>query len=222
VSTESTDPMSLGQDSLLELLRRAAEQAGFGITITRVDSEPYRSFYVSELARKILGRSAEELNALGGALAAVAPDALGALLERRTRLERGETVEDVFETVILRPDGERVPIQVALSNAVVAGHRCRSRAFWISVRAAGRNRRCANRRSAFARSCRAHPAISWTRRTGRRPCAASGACSRPANRRPSRTNTARAASMVANSSSKSARSPSISTESARCSRSRAT
>jgi PAS domain S-box-containing protein len=116
--------MSLGDDALLELLRRAAERAGFGITITQVDAEPYRSHYVSELAQKILGRSAEELNVIGGALAAVAPEALGALIDRRTRRERGEPVEDVFETVVLRPDGERVPIQVALSNAIIGGRRC--------------------------------------------------------------------------------------------------
>ena len=124
MSTETTDPLSFGDDSLLELLRRAAEQAGFGITVTVVESEPYRSLYVSELAQKILGRSAEELNTLGGAMAAVAPEALGALLERRTRRERGDAVDDVFETLVLRPDGERVPIQVALSNAVIGGRRC--------------------------------------------------------------------------------------------------
>jgi two-component system, cell cycle sensor histidine kinase and response regulator CckA len=124
VSTESTDPLSFGDDSLLELLRRASEQAGFGITITVVDSEPYRSIYVSELARKILGRSAEELNTLGGALAAVAPEAMAALLERRARRERGEPVEDVFETIVLKPDGERVPVQVALSNAIIGGRHC--------------------------------------------------------------------------------------------------
>jgi PAS domain S-box-containing protein len=124
VSTETTEPVSLGHDSLLELLRRASEQAGFGITITLIDSEPYRSYYVSELAQRILGRSSEELNQLGGALSVVAPEAKEALLERRRRQERGETVEDVFETVIVRPDGERVPIQVALSRAVVAGHPC--------------------------------------------------------------------------------------------------
>jgi PAS domain S-box-containing protein len=124
VTIESTDPMSFGDDSLLELLRRAAERAGFGITITEVDAEPYRSHYVSELAQKILGRSAEELNALGGAMAAVAPEAIPALIERKQRRDRGEAVEEVFETLVVRPDGERVPIQVALSNAVVGGRRC--------------------------------------------------------------------------------------------------
>jgi two-component system cell cycle sensor histidine kinase/response regulator CckA len=124
VTSESSGPISLGDDSLLELLRRAAERAGFGITITQVDQEPYRSHYVSELAQQILGRSAEELNAMGGAMAAVAPEAMPALLERRSRRERGEPVEDVFETVVMRPNGERVPIQVALSNAVVEGRRC--------------------------------------------------------------------------------------------------
>jgi PAS domain S-box-containing protein len=118
------DPPALREDELLDLLRRAAEQAGFGITITLVDTEPYRSFYVSRLAEQIMGRSAEELNAQGGALAAVAPEAKEALLERRARRERGEPVEDVFETIIVRPSGERVPIQVALSHAVVAGRRC--------------------------------------------------------------------------------------------------
>jgi PAS domain S-box-containing protein len=124
VTTESTDPLSLGEDSLLDLLRKAAEEAGFGITVTIVDDEPYRSFYVSELAQKILGRTAEQLNAIGGALAAVAPEAMEALLERKKRRERGETVEDVFETVVLRPDGERVPIQVASSAAMIGGRRC--------------------------------------------------------------------------------------------------
>ena len=124
MSTENTGPISLGDDSLLELLRLAAERAGFGITITEVDAEPYRSHYVSELAQKILGRSAEELNAMGGAMAAVAPEAISALVERKRRRDRGEAVEEVFETIVMRPDGERVPIQVALSNAVVGGRRC--------------------------------------------------------------------------------------------------
>jgi PAS domain S-box-containing protein len=124
VSPETKDPPALREEALLELLRRAAEQAGFGITITAVDSEPYRSFYVSRLAEQILGRSAEQLNSQGGALAAVAPEAVDALLERRARRERGEPVEDVFETIVLRPDGERVPIQVALSHAVIGGRRC--------------------------------------------------------------------------------------------------
>jgi PAS domain S-box-containing protein len=124
VSTTADDPLILGEDSLLELLRRAAEQAGFGITVTLVESEPYRSFYVSELAQKILGRSADQLNAEGGALSCVAPEAVPALIERRTRRERGEPVEDVYETVIVRPNGERVPIQVAASIATIGGHRC--------------------------------------------------------------------------------------------------
>jgi PAS domain S-box-containing protein len=124
VPPEIKDPLSLGDDALLELLRRAAEQAGFGITMTLAEGEPYRSFYVSDLAQKILGRTADELNAVGGALAVVAPEAMEAMLERRTRRERGEPVEDVFETIIVRPDGERVPIQVASSNATINGHRC--------------------------------------------------------------------------------------------------
>jgi PAS domain S-box-containing protein len=124
VSTEPRDPLSLGEDSLLDLLRKAAEQAGFGITVTIVDSEPYRSFYVSELAQKILGRTAEQLNAEGGALAAVAPEAMDAMVERQARRARGEPLDEVFETIIMRPDGERVPIQVASSAAMIGGRRC--------------------------------------------------------------------------------------------------
>jgi two-component system, cell cycle sensor histidine kinase and response regulator CckA len=123
VSTEAAAPLNLGEDALLELLQRAAEQAGFGITVTLVE-EPYRSVYVSQLAQKILGRGVEELNSQGGVLSSVAPEAMPAILERKARSERGEPLDDVFETIIARPNGERVPIQVAASNATIAGHRC--------------------------------------------------------------------------------------------------
>jgi PAS domain S-box-containing protein len=97
------------QRDLYEALLRAQSDLGEGFVLI----EGQRIVYVNEAAERITGRTAQELCALRSFLDLLPEERHGAVGRRLARVSSSETVEPGFETELLRPDGSRIPLEVA-------------------------------------------------------------------------------------------------------------
>src|SRR5262245_32059578 len=96
-------------EGVIGAILHAADAAGLGLTVAKIDGETLTHLWVNDSACAIMGRSREAV--LGGSsYLAVAPEEMPRLQEMRLRRLRGEPTDSRFETVVLRPDGRRVPI----------------------------------------------------------------------------------------------------------------
>jgi PAS domain S-box-containing protein len=110
---------------VLGAILTASDGAGLGVMVTsrpHGESDAVAIVWVSDAACTILGRSREELMR-GSPLLSIAEEEIPHLRERLARRSAGETIEPRFETVIVRPDGTRVPIAVAVTYAEIDGKR---------------------------------------------------------------------------------------------------
>jgi PAS domain S-box-containing protein len=100
----------------------AADAAGLGVAVSTVDGDSVENVWISDAACAILGRSRDEL-LHQSAFLAIAEDEIPRLQEQRARRFRGELADPRFETVVLRPDGTRVPVAVSISYAMIDGRK---------------------------------------------------------------------------------------------------
>jgi PAS domain S-box-containing protein len=75
---------------------------------------------VNDAAAQILGRNVDELTG-SATLLNFAPEERNQLLELALRSRQGDVTPGVAETVIVQPDGERVPAEVAFSVVTLSG-----------------------------------------------------------------------------------------------------
>jgi PAS domain S-box-containing protein len=123
--------MAVGE--IAESVIQALEASGIGFAVTRDEPGvgPVR-VYVSRRAAEILGAPVEELVGTPGTLS-LPPEELTRLRARAARLraEGAPTgIEDKFETIVVRPDGTRVPIEVGATRLVHQGQPAYVSFFW--------------------------------------------------------------------------------------------
>jgi PAS domain S-box-containing protein len=92
----------------------AAELAQLGVSVSVVEAHGVRRIYVSDAAARILGYSVEELIGSSTFLT-FAPEELDRVHDMSQRWRRGERIPHFLETVALRKDGTRIPLEVAYS-----------------------------------------------------------------------------------------------------------
>jgi PAS domain S-box-containing protein len=105
---------------LAEPILAAAEMAQLGVSISIIDEEGARRVFVSDVAARLLGYSAEELVGSSTFLT-FAPEEVERMRDLGQKWRSGETIPYFLETVILRKDGTRVPIEVAYTMVDLDG-----------------------------------------------------------------------------------------------------
>jgi PAS domain S-box-containing protein len=97
---------------LAEPILAAAEMAQLGVSVSLIEPDGARRIFVSDTAAQLLGYSAEELIGSSTFLT-FAPEELERMRALGEKWRGGEAIPYFLETVILRKDGTRVPIEVA-------------------------------------------------------------------------------------------------------------
>src|SRR5437868_7152986 len=88
-------PDGVPPDGVIGAILHAADAAGLGVTVARIEGEKLTQLWVSDAACTIMGRRREEV--LGGSsYGAVAPDEIPRLKEMRQRRLRGEATDPRF------------------------------------------------------------------------------------------------------------------------------
>ena len=96
-------------------LLEALDNAGIGLAVTRDGPGGLVRIYDNHSVRRIMGRTAEEIRATPP-MAALAPEERVRLAEIRQRVQAGEAAPPVLETVAVRPDGTRVPVEIGVAT----------------------------------------------------------------------------------------------------------
>ncbi len=110
---------ALDQATLLRAVVDAAERLEIGVSVLRI-TEPDIVLYASEAAAAIFGRTRAELEG-SSPWGVIAPEAIAAERERLVARGRGAAPPTSFESVVLRPDGTRVPVEFAMTRIVIDG-----------------------------------------------------------------------------------------------------
>jgi PAS domain S-box-containing protein len=97
----------------------AAQAAGIGVVVTRLEGAQMRHLYVSDTAARIFGRTSEEMLAMAPT-GQLAPKDQGTI---RTAIENGEPTRTRYELDGMRKDGSIVPVEVRVSETTVEGQR---------------------------------------------------------------------------------------------------
>jgi two-component system, NtrC family, sensor kinase len=115
-----TSPSFNEVQALAEAVLEAAGVAGLGVTVSFGEGIALRHIYVNEPAAKILGYTTDEL--LGGVTAVTfAPEERERMVNVAAGWRKGEIAPRLVETAIVRKDGERVPVEIAMSIVQLAG-----------------------------------------------------------------------------------------------------
>jgi len=114
----------LPTDELLQKLvgptLAAAEMAELGVSVSLVEPLGARRIYVSEAAARLLGYPVRELIG-SSAFLTFAPEELERMQELSRRWRNGESIPYFLETIVLRKDQTRVPIEVAYAMVDLDG-----------------------------------------------------------------------------------------------------
>lgn len=104
--------------AVVEIAGKAGE--GLALIASNEKGEGVYTMVNDEFAR-IVGREPSELVGRGFLDTAVAPEEVARVTDIYTRRLRGEVVPTPYETVVVRKDGTRVPVEVSASTTEVAG-----------------------------------------------------------------------------------------------------
>jgi len=105
---------------LFDALTKAADAAGMGVSVMYVTDDGARNAYFNDASVRLLGVTREEL-AQRPMWSSVAPEELPRLTAMHERRLAGEPLPTNYETVLLRPDGTRVPVEIATSRLELDG-----------------------------------------------------------------------------------------------------
>ena len=103
---------------ILRALQEGADHLSIGLAVLQI-SEPERVLYINDGAAAIFGRSRAELEG-GSPWVVLAPELVARERERLAERGLSDAPPIVFESVAQRPDGTRVPIEVAMTRVVTA------------------------------------------------------------------------------------------------------
>ncbi|HKP62967.1 MAG TPA: PAS domain S-box protein [Polyangiales bacterium] len=106
--------------ALVDALTQAADAAGIGVNIAFLSDTGAELAYTNPGAAEQLGIPVADL-AHRPVWSFAAPDELPKLQELHGRWLRGEQLQSTFSTVLLRPDGTRVPVELAVSRIELEG-----------------------------------------------------------------------------------------------------
>src|SRR3954471_18939447 len=105
---------------LAEPILAAAEMARLGVTVSFIEHDGPRRVFVSDAAARLLGYTAEEL--IGSStFFTFAPEEAERMRGLGQKWRSGEAIPFFLETVILRKDGTRVPVEVAYTLVQIDG-----------------------------------------------------------------------------------------------------
>jgi PAS domain S-box-containing protein len=115
---------------IAEQVIQALEASGVGFAVSREEPGvgPVR-IYVSQRAAEILGSTVEALLGTSG-LTSMPPDEVERIAAQRSRYLAGQTPPGKFETVVLHPDGTRVPVEVGGTTVTYQGKLSYVSFFW--------------------------------------------------------------------------------------------
>lgn len=102
-------------------LLEAMDNAGIGLVITRDGPDGLTRVHDNRTVLKILGRTAEQLRAVP-VMSVLAPEERDRLQAMREKMARGIPAPPTFETVVVQPDGTRVPVEIGVATHVADGH----------------------------------------------------------------------------------------------------
>jgi PAS domain S-box-containing protein len=105
---------------LLEALTHAAEMAGISVTLAYLTETGAEVAHANDVALELLGVTREEVDARP-VWSFVAPEEHDKLVDLHARALRGEPIPISFETVLLRPDGHRIPVEIASHRVELDG-----------------------------------------------------------------------------------------------------
>jgi PAS domain S-box-containing protein len=103
---------------VLEALTQAAEVAGISISVSYLTETGAEVAHTNDVGLRLLDVSRAEFDARP-VWSFIAPDDLPRLLDMHARRLRGEPVPITFETVLLRADGQRIPVEIATHRVVL-------------------------------------------------------------------------------------------------------
>jgi PAS domain S-box-containing protein len=120
---DTAAPWALSQEMLNRFagpLLTAAEHAGLGVSVSLVEGTDVRRLYVNRAAAHTLGYEPEELVG-NSTFLTFAPEEKGRMEQLMQDWRKGLAIPRFLETVGLRKDGTRVPIEVAYSSVTLDG-----------------------------------------------------------------------------------------------------
>jgi len=103
------------EPEMLSPLLEAMDNAGIGLVITSDGPGGLVRLHDNRSVQKILGRTAEELNAIP-VMSVLPPEERARMQAMREQVRTGTPPPPLFETVAVRPDGTRVPIEIGIAN----------------------------------------------------------------------------------------------------------
>jgi len=118
-----------GISGIGETVLAAAETAGIGLAIVVDEDTGPRAVYVNAEAMRIIGRSAEEIGKRS-LIEFIAPEAQAEAIEIAKRRLAGVHAPGRVESVILRPDGSRMPVAAVAANLQLEGKRAAVTFVW--------------------------------------------------------------------------------------------
>jgi len=101
-------------------LLAAAEHAGLGVSVTLQEGNEFRRIFVNDAAARTLGYPSEELVGTS-VLLTFAPEEMHRMETMARQWREGVQIPRFLETIVLRKDGTRVPVEVAYSQVTLDG-----------------------------------------------------------------------------------------------------
>ncbi len=105
-------------DLIFRAIAEAADNARLGVSITSLDGDEVEVLFLNSAVLHLLGTDEATVRARG-IWSFIAPDELPRLMEMHAARARGDDLPNVFGTVVLRPDGERLPVEISTSRVTL-------------------------------------------------------------------------------------------------------
>ncbi len=105
------------REPLFAALAQGADAAGLGVAVTIIE-EPMRTVFVNEGLARLVGTTAEALLRIP-VFQLIAPEELPRLQQMLQLRRRDEPTPFVYQTLMVRHDGERVPVEISTSRIML-------------------------------------------------------------------------------------------------------
>lgn len=120
---------------LSESILEALDAAEIGMAVTVGSGTASRIRFVSGAGARILARSVDELLSLPSLAVLLAPEEHAGINDVSARRAHGAPVPARLEATVVRPDGTRIPVEVALSNLTTLDGQAATVSFFTDISA---------------------------------------------------------------------------------------